>query len=99
MFLNGVELAARRLGTARIVGEGRGGCVLVRETGWHPDEISVLADPNIQEIASVIVFGHLDLLPGNLDLIPLPGSMHRLRRVIKPSGGDPQAHILHNEQY
>jgi hypothetical protein len=96
MLLDCVDLATRRLGAARLVRECRRRMVLIRKTGWHPNVISILADVHIQEIATVIVFRHIDFVPRYCDLVPLPSCSDMFWRSIE-GVGDPQAYWLHRE--
>ena len=60
----------------------------------HPDVIFILTDPDIHEIAAVIIFRHPNSIPFNCNLISIPYSPDLFWRCIE-SICDPQAYRLY----
>ena len=83
MFLDRTKFAERLGGTALLVCKCNRGLVIMVCIEWHPDEITILADPDFEEVAAVIIFGQWDLVPGDGDLVTLALSDDITRRVVK----------------
>ena len=78
MLFDDVEFAGGRIGATWLVGDGVAGDVLGGEGYCPPQVRAVLADPGFDEVATVIVLCHADLIPGDGDLIPVPAGAHIL---------------------
>ena len=84
MLLDRVERAAGILGTIGIVFDGEFGVILIVRVLGHPSPISILADHEVQEIASVVIYRHPDLTPCDPHIIPIAHRLDPRRGAIKP---------------
>ncbi len=68
MFVDGVEQGVRSFGAVLIVGKHVG---RIHRVDRHKDQVAILAHVGLDEIAPVVVFGHLDPIPGDGDFIAI----------------------------
>jgi len=59
-----------------LIGDGVAGGVLVREGNCPPQIGTILADPGFDEVTAVVIFCHIDLIPGDGDLIAIAPGTH-----------------------
>jgi hypothetical protein len=96
MLLDRVKRAAGILGTIGIVFHGEFGVMLIQQVLGHPGQKSILADHEVQEIASIVIFRHPDLTPCDVHIIPIAHCLDPRRGAIKPRLRHGQADILND---
>ncbi|MBW6473537.1 MAG: hypothetical protein K0B14_10460 [Anaerolineaceae bacterium] len=78
MFFHCIEFAGGGVGATGLVGDRIGGSVLGGEGNRPPQVGSVLANPGFDEVTTIVIFGHTDLVPGDGNLIAIPAGAHIL---------------------
>lgn len=99
MFFHGVELSRGRLGATRLVSNRVGCGKLIGIRISPPNKNSILTDKEFQQIPTVIICRHCDLIPCDSYVVPISSSRNILRWTVHIAPNGLQVEFLIGERF